>query len=564
MIKNELINHLSKVMILLIIFKISLLQFDTININNYDNIHILSGIYDMFSKDISFMSYYTIIILPLFILFYKKNIDYKYINMFILFCLITIYLINYITIYYLDRSIQIYDLYNISFNNISYLFDSINYLFLYLLIIPVIIYKINNFKILKLFLFSFISIVYMSFIIYNLIISNSNYFYKKNYITENIISNIIYSMFYKNKYLNNIDEYNISKIKVGSVDLPKLDLKNKNIFVFNLESLNYKYFTKENSPFLFSLMDNSINFKKMFTNYPSTKHSLVNFYYGDDLNLYTIKNSNKINNEYNNSDILNEFNKLGYNLNFTTSSISTLNGSFFDNDFFNNNFNFKKNIGIDLKQYNEDVYKENEYLNKYMEQTKDNEFNGYLTSMTHWPYYSFNNKETKEISVENYINSIKKQDEYFKELFLKYPILENSIIVFISDHGQGFGEHNFYSHGELYNEVLHIPAFIYFKDLKKIEIENYYSTSNVLPTLLSLLKKDIVKNSIFEETTNKYIISTNLNKISFINKETKEKYLFIDNDCIKFDLNKDFEEKEKLICDNKNIKEMFNHIKLKD
>lgn len=558
---KELINNISKVLFLFIIFKLSLFQFDILNYTT-DYKYIFLAISLLFHDDIEFLVYYSLFILFVIILFDKFKYNYKYINIVTLSIFSIFILLNYLSILYMNRTIYLYDFYNFSISNINYIFNSIDFKFFILFIIPIIIYFINFNKIL---LITFSFIYFFNLILNTILTKNVSSIYKESYVTQNLFSHLFLSIFDKNKYLNNIDKYEIITIKK---DIPlsiPIIAKPSNIFIFSLESVNYKYFTKENSPFLFSLMDNSINFKNLYTNYPYTKDSLVNLYCGNDFEFFTIKNSNKIEHKFNETNsIINKLKDLNYKVNFTTSGIASLNGSFFNNNFFEKNTNFKKIKNIE--PYNYDIYNEYEYLNNYLNDVKPNEINGYLTSMTHWPYYSFDNdKNNNKISIDNYIKSIKTQDEYFKILFEKHPVLKDSLILFVADHGQGFGEHNFLTHGELYNEVLHIPGFIYYKDLKRFDVDEFYSTSNLLPSIYSLLTKEKIKESIFDDKTNKYIISFNLNKISFINKENKEKYLFKNNECIKYNLNIDIDEKNKLICDNnEQIKEMFNHIEIKD
>lgn len=558
---KELINNISKVLFLFIIFKLSLFQFDILNYTT-DYKYIFLAISLLFHDDIEFLVYYSLFILFVIILFDKFKYNYKYINIVTLSIFSIFILLNYLSILYMNRTIYLYDFYNFSISNINYIFNSIDFKFFILFIIPIIIYFINFNKIL---LIIFSSIYCFNLILNTILMKNVSSIYKESYVTQNLFSHLFLSIFDKNKYLNNIDKYEIITIKKDNPLSIPIIAKPSNIFIFSLESISYKYFTKENSPFLFSLMDSSINFKNLYTNYPYTKDSLVNLYYGNNFDFFTIQNSNQIKHQFNEKDsIINKLKDLNYKVNFTTSGIASLNGSFFNNNFFEKNTNFKKIKNIE--PYNYDIYNEYEYLNSYLNDVKPNEINGYLTSMTHWPYYSFNNdKNNNKISIDNYIKSIKTQDEYFKILFEKHPVLKDSLILFVADHGQGFGEHNFLTHGELYNEVLHIPGFIYYKDLKRFDIDEFYSTSNLLPSIYSLLTKEKIKESIFDDKTNKYIISFNLNKISFINKENKEKYLFKNNECIKYNLNIDIDEKNKLICDNnEQIKEMFNHIEIKN
>lgn len=562
------INYISKILFLFIIFKLSLFQYEIINSIPFNFTYILFCISQLIEKDIEFLIYYGLFyfIINTILYIYKKEQYIKHITN-ISYITITIFiLLNYLSIKYMNRNIYLNDIININLNNLIYIINSINLYYLFILFIPYIIYKIN-FN--KYFLISVLSIYFICYILSSILITNKYNVYNKSYVTDNNLSNLLLSVIIQNKNLNNIDKYEIIKIdNLESSFIPKIKKPN-NIFIFSLESINHKYFTKDNMPFLYSLLNHSIVFNNLYTNFPYTKDSLVNLYLGKNLEFLNTKYNNFLNIEYDNNPlILNEFKSLGYNLKFDTSSISSLNGSFFDKQFFDTYFKFN-NFNL-LSKYNKDIYKENESLDLVLSNIKDNDMQGYLTSINHWPYYTFNENDldkTKDLSLEKYILSLKKLDNIYKELFNKYPILYNSLILFVADHGQGFNEHNFKTHNELYNEVLHIPGFIYHKDFEQLNLNNYYSQSNLLPTILSILKNEILNDSIYSNKLNRFIISTNGFKVSAIDRINNMKYHFYNNDCFKYDLIKDYNEKNKINCleekDDLIIKMIFNHIKRK-
>lgn len=69
-------------------------------------------------------------------------------------------------------------------------------------------------------------------------------------------------------------------------------------------------------------------------------------------------------------------------------------------------------------------------------------------------------------------------------------LYKDSLIIFISDHGESFGEHNYLKHGrKLYNSTLHVPMIVKLPGNQlagAVRSENV-SLMDVAPTIFSLL-----------------------------------------------------------------------------
>ena len=96
--------------------------------------------------------------------------------------------------------------------------------------------------------------------------------------------------------------------------------------------------------------------------------------------------------------------------------------------------------------------------------------------------------------VAHYNGEIAYLDYHLEELFERLKelkIYNNSMIIITSDHGEFFGEHDFWIHGhELYEEVLRIPLIIKYPAsyLKTGEYLKRVSLVDIMPTILNFLK----------------------------------------------------------------------------
>jgi arylsulfatase A-like enzyme len=61
-------------------------------------------------------------------------------------------------------------------------------------------------------------------------------------------------------------------------------------------------------------------------------------------------------------------------------------------------------------------------------------------------------------------------------------------VIAYSDHGEAFGEHRFYFHGQaLYNEVLHVPLIVRLPGVKPREVQARVALLDLAPTILDLM-----------------------------------------------------------------------------
>jgi arylsulfatase A-like enzyme len=124
-------------------------------------------------------------------------------------------------------------------------------------------------------------------------------------------------------------------------------------------------------------------------------------------------------------------------------------------------------------------------------------------------------KGSSHKKIRKYDTEIGFVDFYIGELIQKikdYDLYEDSFIIFLADHGESFGEHDYYGHGRrLYNSGLHIPLIVKLPGAKSagVEINGNVSLMDVAPTILSFLDypvPDVMEGKDLFERENKRVL----------------------------------------------------------
>jgi arylsulfatase A-like enzyme len=100
--------------------------------------------------------------------------------------------------------------------------------------------------------------------------------------------------------------------------------------------------------------------------------------------------------------------------------------------------------------------------------------------------------ETVSYIEELYDGEVAALDAGIRDLFAmleRRHLLDNTVLVFTGDHGEGFNEHGFMGHGGiLYNEVIHVPLIIVYPGQStRVDVREPVSLLDIAPTLLELI-----------------------------------------------------------------------------
>jgi arylsulfatase A-like enzyme len=126
----------------------------------------------------------------------------------------------------------------------------------------------------------------------------------------------------------------------------------------------------------------------------------------------------------------------------------------------------------------------------------------YFTGTGHYGYECLGTRYGSEDFSEDdqlnrYLNCMRLQDIFLKNLFDQYKELglyDNTIFVIYGDHGEGFGEHGRYMHGDtIWEEGLRIPLIIHAPGLLDggQRTEGLSSETDILPTVVEMLGYEV-------------------------------------------------------------------------
>jgi membrane-anchored protein YejM (alkaline phosphatase superfamily) len=190
----------------------------------------------------------------------------------------------------------------------------------------------------------------------------------------------------------------------------------------------------------------------------------------------------------------------------------------------------------------------------------------YWSNATHHPYPDYGKpyrlRQDVEISETRYYNNMHLIDMQIKKIYAYLAakkLLDDTIIVIVGDHGEGFGKHpDGWFHGRtVYQEQIKIPVLFYQSHLFKPQVfQHITSMTDIMPTLLDAVgvayNANLIQgNSLLRKhDKRKYIfVYGNENELVSIDNQNVKLQVFFENGlCRRYDLNKDANELAPLAC----------------
>ena len=125
-------------------------------------------------------------------------------------------------------------------------------------------------------------------------------------------------------------------------------------------------------------------------------------------------------------------------------------------------------------------------------------FLSYLTLTAHHDYHtpdSFGKKsfDADDAKLNDYLNALHYTDAFLKDLFDGFErrgLIDSTLFVIMSDHGEAFEEHGQKTHGDVvWDEAMHVPALVYNPVLfpEGRRVSGNRSQIDVMPTIAEAL-----------------------------------------------------------------------------
>lgn len=420
---------------------------------------------------------------------------------------------------------------------------------------------ISESVLLKMFLFNLIFSVLLFFIPFNYKVRiDKNPFFE--YAKTTLLKSIYLSEGNKDlKNLPNISSKNEYMSPDNNIDYEKTKGKNVILVVMESIALERTPLGNDNTSQLFFIKDlaeKSFNFTSFRTFFPATTRSLLGFfcsnYPGTDYRSITNIDSN-----FNCDSIIDSFKFNGFDtsyfspvlLDFDRFGESKIVKKFdyvFEPSEIIKNGSSKRKYGTKTAIEEEIVQEEIFKRIANMKKKEKPFFIFYFPYWTHAPYeHPF--KSSRGL---NTINRYYQAQEYMNESMIKFlqkldneKILDDSIVIFTSDHGESFGRKtgNYIHPNYLYDENLKVPFLIYIKGITDKSPETFNNPATVFdfaPTIsdLSGLKRfnSWIGNNMFERKTKPIFIYTRAMELHsgildgnykyFFNHVAGERYFF--------------------------------------
>lgn len=130
---------------------------------------------------------------------------------------------------------------------------------------------------------------------------------------------------------------------------------------------------------------------------------------------------------------------------------------------------------------------------RYAKDTSMSDLNSYISFLKNTAS-EFKNGDKEALSdyIALYDGAIRYADDFVGKLISVLDtlgILDTTILIFTSDHGEEFFEHGALGHGQLYNELLHVPLIVKIPGFGRSEtVSRQVRSIDIMPTILELTR----------------------------------------------------------------------------
>ena len=303
------------------------------------------------------------------------------------------------------------------------------------------------------------------------------------------------------------------------------NFNNKNIVIVILESMGAKAISKENTPNLFHLQENSLNYTNAYAGIPHTSKALINIHCDKPAYFSPFLYESNLGTPQ--ACLPQILNKRDYQSVFFQSVTQ----------FFENRSNLVKNLGFKefypLEKLNTEGYEAVNYFGyeddimlpkskSWIETAKQEHSRPflatYLTGTTHHNYQTPShflpkNKNTHDKKPKNQKERYKVATQYVDRFvgklidqYKKLDIYNDTIFVFVGDHGENFDAKRALMHNNnLYEEGIHVPLIIHSAAIKPHVVKDL-TAQNDISTILNTISH-IDDKTLPQEERNKPLVS---------------------------------------------------------
>lgn len=323
------------------------------------------------------------------------------------------------------------------------------------------------------------------------------------------------------------DALKVNISKITNIEYPKKPIKIKdessrpNIFIFGVDALRETIISSENTPNIMKFANENINFTHNISGGNCTRFGLFSLFYGINSNYwFGFLNAQK------GSVLFDVMKKLDYQISLISSANFTW-PEFRKTAFYNVQDKIKDDFkGNSVKKDRQTI----EYFKSWIDKqdVKRPIFSFLWLDSVHSRAYPAKFKhflpadgggyitatsENHERQFNRYKNALLYDDSLFGEFIAKLKsknLYKNSIIIFISDHGEEFFEHGYYSHNSAYDfEQVGAPLIMHIPGKKRRVVTTMTSHLDIVPTLMHKLGvtndvKDYAQGfDLFDDTYNR-------------------------------------------------------------